>query len=118
MCQFGEYMPAINEHILVGCDHLGTKPKWERYVIALACAHTLHIKNKCVVCCRPKTLNDMLSHLFLVHSIHTLLFTFFTIALIKSSLSLYSTFHSFFFFHKITFSFSCTCYLLNTIKHS
>ena len=34
------------------------------------------------------------------------------------SVRLYSTFYLLFFFYKVTFSFSCTCYMLNTLKRS
>ena len=92
------------EHILVGYYHLGTKPKWERWAIALTCAH---MNNTYVVCCTSKTLDDVIFHLCLVHSFYALLFILFTIALINSSVSLYSIYYLLFFFHKVTFKPYC-----------
>ena len=71
-----------------------------------------------MVCRTPKTLFGVLNYLFLIHSFSTLVITLFTIALIKCSFRLYSTFYLVFFFHKNTFGFSCTCCLLNTLKSS
>ena len=95
-----------------------TRPSWERCTIALACPCTCHIKNTNVACCTPKTLYDVLSQLFLVHSFSTLLITVFIICLIKSLVYLSLTFDLRFFFHIVTFGFWCSCYLLNTLKQS
>ena len=58
------------------------------------------------------------AHLFMIHSFLTVLITLFTIAFIRCSVLLYSTFYLLFFFPIFIFSFSCTCYLLNTVKAS
>ena len=84
---------------------IGTRPEKERHTTTLACTPTHHIKNTGVVCCMPKTLYGVLPHLFLIHSILTLLITLFTITLIKSSVYLYSMFYLCLFFHKVTFIF-------------
>ena len=34
------------------------------------------------------------------------------------SVKLYSTFYFIFFFHVVTFGFSCGCYLLNALRHN
>ena len=49
---------------------------------------TRHIKNTRVICRTPKTLYDVLPHLFLIHSFSTLLITLFIIAFIKCSVHL------------------------------
>ena len=59
------------------------RPGWERPAMALARAHTRHIKNTRVVCHRPNILYPVLPHLFPIHSFWTLLITLFTIAIIK-----------------------------------
>ena len=92
------------------------RPGWERRAIALP--HTRHIKDTRVVCCAPKTLYGVFSQLFLIHSFSTLLITLFSISLVKSSVQLYSTFNLLFIVQKITFTFSYSCYLLNTHPHS
>ena len=84
------------------------RPGWERRVITLAQACTCHNKNTRAVCCMSKTYG-VLPHLFLIHSFSALLITLFTVALIKRSICLYSTFYLLLFFHKVMFSFSCTC---------
>ena len=71
-------------------------PGWERRATALVCTYIHHIKNTCV-CCMPKLLYGVLPHLFLNQN--------------------HSTFHLI-FFDKVTFDFSCTCYLLHTFKCS
>ena len=71
-----------------------------------------------MVCHVPKILYGVLLHLFQIHSFSTLLLTLFTIGFIKCFVPLYSTFYLHFFFHKVTFGFSHTCYLLSTLKRS
>ena len=51
-----------------------------------------------------------------IHSVSILLITLFSVAFIKCSVRVYSTFYLLFCFHKVIFSFSCTCHLLNTLK--
>lgn len=77
------------------------RAEWERRAIAIARTSTRHY--------------DVLPPLFLIHSFSTLLIAIFTIAIIKCSVHLYSTFHVLFFFNIITFVFLRTCYLLNTL---
>ena len=96
----------------------GCRPGWEWHAIALSRARTRHIKDTRVVCCAPETLYSVLSHLFLIHALSSLLIPLFIITQVKFSVTLNSTFYFFFFFYKVTFSFSCTCYLLNTLDHS
>ena len=55
-------------------------------------------------------------HFRFIYFLHSSV-TLFTIALIKCSACQYSTF-CILFFHKVTFSFSCTYYLLNTLQSS
>ena len=86
------------------------RPGWERCAVALGRVCTWYIKIANVVCCTPNTLHG--AHLFPLHLFPTLSVTLFTIALIKCSACQYSTF-CILFFHKVTFSFSCTYYLLN-----
>ena len=81
---------------------------------ALAHPRTRHIKSTRVVCRTPKTLYGVLSQLFLIHSFSTLLTTLFLICLVKF---LYLTFYLHFFVHIVTFSFRCSCHLLNTLTH-
>ena len=69
------------------------------------------LKTHVWLCCTPEILYDLLSQLFLIHLISTRL-----IFLIKSSVLLYSTFYLLFFFHKVTFSYSCSYYLLATLR--
>ena len=88
------------------------RPGWERCAVALGHVCTWYIKIANVVCCTPNTLHG--AHLFPLHLFPTLSVTLFTIALIKCSACQYSTFYIL-FFHKVTFSFSCTYYLLNTL---
>ena len=64
------------------------------------------------------TILKWLFHLLLIHSFCTIMITFFTIAIIKSSVRQYSTFNILIFFHKVIFDFSSICYLLNTLKCS
>ena len=61
---------------------------------------------------------NLLSHLYLIYSFFTLLVTIFPIAFIKCSVHLYSTFYLLYFFHKFTFGFTYTYYLLTTLKNS
>ena len=75
-----------------------------------------HIKNTCsmshaynIVGCAFPFIPDSL--------FCTLLVTLFTYAIIKRAILLNSYFY-FLIFHKITFGFPCTCYLLNTLKRS
>ena len=56
--------------------------------------------------------------LYPVQSFFTLVIKLFTIDLIKCSVLLKSTFYLLYVFHKFTFSFACTYYLLNTLKGS
>ena len=97
-------------------DYAGMDRK--RWATTLACTCICHIKNAHVVCCLPETFYGVFPHLFLVHSLSTLFIKIFTITLSKFSLCLYSTFYLLFFSHKVTFVFSCICYLLNILKHS
>ena len=50
--------------------------------------------------------------------VDTPMHTMFTNVLNKCSACLHSIFYLLFFFHKVTFDFSFTCYLLNTLKYS
>ena len=87
-------------------------PGWERCAFALTCAHTHTILkayvwyvtflNYCMVC---------FPNLLWTHNFFTLLITLFMIALAKCSVHLYSLF--IYFLDKVTFGFSCTCYMLN-----
>ena len=95
----------------------GCRPGWEWHAITLARARTCHIKDTRVVCSAPETLYGVLSHLFLIHALSSLLIPLFIITQVKFSVTLDSTFY-FFFFYKVTFSFSCTCCLLNALDHS
>ena len=61
--------------------------------------------NYCMVC---------FPNLLWTHNFFTLLITLFMIALAKCSVHLYSLF--IYFLDKVTFDFSCTCYMLNTLK--
>ena len=69
------------------------RPGQESPVTTLACSRTFHIKNSDVVCHTPRKLHGVLLHLYLIQLFSTLLITLFTIALIKISVSLYSTFY-------------------------
>ena len=83
-----------------------------------ACNHTHTHPHTSKVFGHPELLYGMLPNIFMIHSISRLLITFFTIALIKCYGHTYSTFFYllFFFYVIVTWSFSCTCYLLNTVK--
>ena len=52
----------------------------------------------------PKTLYDVFPHLFVIYSFSNFLITLFTIAVMKSSVCLYSTFYLL-FFHKVKYMF-------------
>ena len=91
------------------------RPGWERCAFTLAGPHKIHSKNTGVLCCMPKTLYGVLSHLFLIHSFSTLLIILFVISLIKLTVQLDFIYFSSFI---VTFAFSCTCYLLNRLRHS
>ena len=95
------------------------RPGWERHVITLTHTHTLTytLLKRSVVFSHPEMLYGVFPKIFMIHSISRLLIILFTIALIKCSGHTYSTFYLLLFFHVIvTWSFSCTCYLLNTVK--
>ena len=86
------------------------------YATDYECAVTKLSVKRCY--CMPKKLYGVFPHLFLNHQFCTLLIIPFTIALIKCSVCLYSTFYLSIFFHKFILGFSCNCYLLNTLKCS
>ena len=90
------------------------KHGWERHAIALERPRICHIKN-ILTCGLPKTLYDVLSCLFVIHSFAIILIALFIISLVTSSVRVLFVY---FFFFIVTFSFSCTCYLLNTLRHS
>ena len=92
------------------------RPGWGTHAIALTCACTCHIKNACVVCCKHKTLYAVHPHLFDLF-IFTILFTLFTIALIKCSVHLYSTFYLLFFFHWVTFHLKMHVWYVASLNH-
>lgn len=80
----------------------------------IARAPTRQIKNARVVCFRtPKTFYGVHPHLFLIHSLSTILITVFIIALVKSSIHLYLTFHLLFSFIKLLLNFR-----LLPVKHT
>ena len=68
------------------------RPGRERHAIALASAHTRHIKNTRVVCRTRKSLYSVFSHFLVIPSISTFLFAVFTIAFIRLSIR-HSTFY-------------------------
>ena len=88
------------------------RPGWWKHVITL----TYTILKRSVVFGHPE-MYGVLPDIFMIHSISRLLITLFTIALSKCSGHTYSTFCLLLFFHVIvTWRFSCTCDLLNTVK--
>ena len=95
-----------------------TRSGREGFANTLAHAHTRNYKNTPAVWRTPNILHIVFAHLFMIHSFLTVLITLFTIAFIRCSVLLYSTFYLLFFFPIFIFSFSCTCYLLNTVKAS
>ena len=86
------------------CDPTHTRP------------HTPH-KNTRVICSTPKTL-WCVPHFPVILSVSTVVTTLLIVALVKCFVCLCSTFYLLFFSHIFTFSFSCTCYLLYTLKQS
>ena len=77
-------------------DSKGKRPGWERHAMALACTHTCHIKNTCVVCRTSKTSYSVLSHLLMVLSFSTLVITLFNDAIIINACSIYVKLFSYF----------------------
>ena len=90
----------------------------ERFANTLARAHTRNDKNTPEVWRTPNTLHVVFAPLLLIHAFLTVLITLFTIAFIRCSVLLHSTFYLLFFLPIFIFSFPCTCYLLNTVKAS
>ena len=86
------------------CDPTHTRP------------HTPH-KNTRVICSTPKTLSCV-PHFPVILSVSTVVTTLLIVALVKCFVCLCSTFYLLFFSHIFTFSFSCTCCLLYTLKQS
>ena len=76
------------------------------------CNTTHHIKNTCVVCHTLKTLYDVFPLILIICLFSTCLITY-----LLHSLNVFYVFTEFlkldFFFHMITFSFSCVLYLFN-----
>ena len=76
------------------------------------CNTTHHIKNTCVVCHTLKTLYDVFPLILIICLFSTCLSTY-----LLHSLNVFYVFTEFlkldFFFHMITFSFSCVLYLFN-----
>ena len=95
-----------------------TRSGREGFANTLAHAHTRNDKNTPAVWRTHDISHIVFAHLFMIHSFLTVLITLFTIAFIRCSVLLYSTFYLLFFFPIFIFSFSCTCYLLNTVKAS
>ena len=79
--------------------------------IAFACTCICYIENTGVVCCMPKRLSDMFPHLLMTPLFSTLLITHFSIDSLNVFYAFTKIFDLDFFFHTITFSFSCACYL-------
>ena len=68
----------------------------------------------CVVSCTSKAMCGGLSKFFIIHLFSTPLITLFLVSPVQL---IYSTFDVLFSIHIVTFSFSCSYYLINTPTH-
>lgn len=86
------------------------RPGWEIWMITLAYIHTYYIKIYiCNVACLKHCMMFLLIDSWLIHFLHTQLHSL----LLPSLNEMCEYIHFFiYFFHKVTFCFLCSCYLL------